>query len=424
MGQINPDRKTAQRLDRKDPLGEFCQHFCFTGDGIYMLGNSLGLMSQHSKEAVGRVLSEWEHMAIGGWTEAEMPWFHMAEHLGALQAPLVGAYEDEVVVMNSTTVNLHALLGTFLPACDSGKSEIVADELNFPSDIYALQSHAGESYEMVLVQSDDGYTLTEDRILEALSDDTAAVILCSVLYQSGQYLDMKYLTDRVHRRGALIGFDLSHSAGVIPHRLHEWGVDFAFWCTYKYLNGGPGSPASIFVNRRHFDRKPRLAGWWGSDKERQFDMSLEFAPAEGAGRWQIGTPHVLSMASLEGSLQIFNETTIDEVREKSLLLTEYMMQLIDCHVPSRGCGVRVVTPRQDSRRGGHVAVECDEAWRICQALHKRGVIADYRAPRIVRFAPSPLYTSFEQVWQVVSALKQVIERREYLQFSSEKGSIT
>ncbi len=361
-------------------------------------------------------------MAIDGWTEAEPPWFELGERLGALQAPLVGAQEDEVVVMNSTTVNLHALLLTFFGDREEGK--ILADELNFPSDIYALKSHAPSPDQLVLVRSSDGKTLDERDIAESITEDVDIVILSSVLYQSGQLLDMEYLTSKAHDNGALIGFDLSHSAGVVPHKLSDWEVDFAFWCTYKYLNGGPGSVASLYVNRRHHTLEPGMAGWWGSDKERQFEMSLDFTPAETAGRWQVGTPHVLSMASLLGSLRVFQHTNIEKLREKSLRLTTYLMYLFEREVSDGEHRLHIITPRCPSKRGGHVAVENNEAWRICQAMKKRGIVADFRAPNTLRFAPSPLYTSFEQVWQVAEALKSIIDNKEYRQFSKQKDSVT
>ncbi|MCK9918199.1 kynureninase, partial [Microbacteriaceae bacterium K1510] len=269
--------------------------------------------------------------------------------------------------------------------------------LNFPSDIYALQSqlrlHGYNPAEyLVQVKSRDGRFIEEADIIAAMTDEIALIILPTVLYRSGQLLDIERLTAEAHARGILIGFDGCHSVGAIPHFFHQWDVDFAYWCNYKYLNSGPGGVGGLYVNQKHFGRDPGLAGWFGSRKDKQFDMEHTFTPAETAGAFQIGTPHVLSMAPLLGSLQMFAEAGLVKIREKSLRLTQYMMDLIQHELPD--AGFTIGNPREDQHRGGHVSLEHQDAARICKALKENRIIPDFRAPNIVRLAPVALYTSY------------------------------
>lgn len=417
----------AASRDRNDPLRGFRERFYLREDRIYLDGNSLGLASRDAEAAVLRALDDWKTLGIDGWTNADRPWFHLGEDLGGLQAELVGAEPDEVVLTGGTTINLHSLVATFYRP-EGRRTKILADELNFPSDLYALASqvrlrgYAPEEH-LVLAASRDGRTLDEDDLIAAMGDDVALVVLPSVLYRSGQLLDMARLTEAAHRRGIPIGFDCSHSVGSVPHRLHEWDVDFAFWCTYKYLNGGPGAVGSLFVHRRHFGTPPALAGWWGYDKARQFDMALDFAPAAGAGAWQIGTPSVLSAAALYGALGIFREAGIERVRARSLDLTDYLMYLIDELLVALPYGFAVGTPREAARRGGHVALEHSDAIRICKALKARGVIPDFRFPNVIRLAPIALYTTYAELWRTVAILRDIVDRGEHLAYSAERDAV-
>ncbi|MDH5788622.1 MAG: aminotransferase class V-fold PLP-dependent enzyme, partial [Candidatus Bathyarchaeota archaeon] len=273
---------------------------------IYVDGNSLGLLSKDSESSVFRVLDEWKTLGIRGWLEANHPWFYFAEELGAMCAKIVGAESEEVVATSATTVNIHSLVNTFYQP--SGKKRrILADELTFPTDIYALRSvmklrGLNPSDNLILVQSEDGRFLDEKKIVELMDENIALVFLPSVLYRSGQLLKMKYLVEEAHRREISIGFDCSHSVGVVPHYFDKWDVDFALWCSYKYLNGGPGGTAFLYVNRKHFSREPALAGWFGYVKEKQFNLSLKFEHSRSAGGWQISSPAILSSAPIEGSL--------------------------------------------------------------------------------------------------------------------------
>jgi len=431
MNHFEPDENFALRLDKEDPLAGFRDRFHIPDDDdtIYMDGNSLGLLSKDSEESLARVMKEWKNQAIKGWLEAKPAWFHLAETLGAMAAQLVGAEANEVVCTGTTTVNLHALVSTFYRLKGS-RTKILADELNFPSDIYALKGQIklkGLPVEdqLVLVPSQDGRILDEEKIVELMTDDITIALLPSVLYRSGQLLDIPFLTRKAHERGILIGFDCSHSVGAVPHKFDEWEVDFAFWCSYKYMNGGPGSTAFLYVNKKHFHQEPLLAGWFGYVKEKQFDMVLDFQHAHSAGGWQISSPAVLSTAAVEGALKILLEAGIERIREKSIRLTEYLIFLKDHLLPADKYGLIIGTPREPERRGGHVALEGDEnIWRIHQALKAKGVVPDFRPPNTIRIAPIALYNTYHDVWQTVLRLKDIIDNKEYEKFSEDRAAIT
>ncbi|USG67624.1 kynureninase [Brevibacillus ruminantium] len=420
-----PTEEYAFERDATDHLGHFRKEFYLSEKSIYLDGNSLGLLSVRAEQAVCDVLNDWKRLGIDGWTGGDRPWFFQAEQLGSLLAPLVGAAADEVIVTGSTTVNLHQLASTFYQPAGK-RTKILADELTFPSDLYALQSQVrlrglDPDEHLVLAKSGDGRFLDEDEIIACMTEEIALIVLPTVLYRSGQLLDIPRLTEEAHKRGILIGFDGCHSVGVIPHQFQEWDVDFAYWCNYKYLNGGPGSVAALYVNRKHFGKVPGLTGWFGSDKEKQFDMELTFFPAQSAGAYQIGTPHILSMAPLFGSLPMFAEAGMEAIREKSLQQTAFLMQLLDTELA--GHGFVLGNPTDDQRRGGHVSLEHPEAARICRALKENGVIPDFRAPNVIRLAPVPLYTSYHDIWRSVQILKQIMEQRSYQQYENKRGVI-
>lgn len=415
----------AQKLDEQDALREYRDEFYVQPDVIYMDGNSLGLLSKRAEKSVWSLLDSWKQYGIDGWTQGEHPWFYFPEKLSELCAPLLGALEDEVIITGSTTANLHQLIASFYQP-EGIRTKIVADELNFPSDLYAISSqlslHGFDAMEyMKLVESRDGSTLQEEDIINAMTDDVALIVLPSVLYRSGQVLDMKLLTEAAHERDILIGFDLCHSIGSVPHELDRWEVDFAFWCNYKHLNGGPGATGGLYVNRKHFGGKPGLAGWFGSDKEKQFDMSNQMIPAANAGAYQIGTPHILSSAPLFGSLEMFNEVGIEAIREKSLKLTDYMMTLIELELGSYN--FVIANPRESVRRGGHIFLVHPEAARICKALKMHQVIPDFRTPNGIRLAPVALYNSFEDVWKTVQILKKIMEEELYKKYENKRDVI-
>ncbi|MED1468459.1 kynureninase [Bacillus salipaludis] len=419
---MQPTLEYAKQLDKGDSLRQFREEFYLKPGTIYMDGNSLGLLSKRAERTLLESVEDWKEHGIDGWTMGNHPWFALSERLAERLAPLVGASADEVIVTGSTTVNLHQLVATFYQP-QGKRTKILADELNFPTDIYALKSQLrihgfNPEQHLIRVKSRDGRLIEEEDIIEAMTDEVALVILPTVQYRSGQILDMKRLTEEAHKRGILIGFDGCHSVGAIPHSFSEWDVDFGYWCNYKYLNGGPGSVGGLYVNRKHFGANPGLAGWFGSRKDKQFDLEHTFTPAETAGAYQIGTPHVLSMAPLLGSLEIYAEAGIENIRKKSLEINQYFMDLIEVELAD--LGFEIGNPRDDVRRGGHVCLEHPEAARICKSLKENGIIPDFRAPNVIRLAPIALYTSYEDVWNVVQILKKIMVEKQYEKFANER----
>jgi kynureninase len=422
---FQPTEEYAFLLDRQDDLARYREEFYLQPNIIYLDGNSLGLLSKRAERSLLESLDDWKTLAIDGWTQGDRPWFTMTEELGRMSAPLVGALPEEVLVTASTTVNLHQLVATFYRP-EGKRTKIVADELNFPSDIYALQSQLrlrglDPDEHLIRVKSRDGRFIEEEDVIAAMTDEVAMVILPTVLYRSGQLLDIERLTKEAHARGIVIGWDGCHSVGAIPHKFHDWGVDFAYWCNYKYLNNGPGGVGGLFVHEKHFGTMPGLAGWFGSDKQKQFDMEHVFTPAKTSGAYQIATPHILSMAPLRGSLEMFAEATIEKIRAKSLHITRYMMDLIEHELA--GFGFEIGNPREDHRRGGHISLEHGDAARICKALKEYNVIPDFRAPNIVRLAPVALYNSYHDVWKAVQILKTIMVEKVYERYENKRGVV-
>ncbi len=414
----------ARQLDLDDPLQGFRSHFHTLPAGqIYLDGNSLGLLPVAAEASVHRALDAWKTLAIGGWLDAAPPWFTLAECLAARVAPLVGADPAEVAIANSTTVNLHQLLGTlYQPAATTNaRTKILAFADEFPSDLYALASHLrgrglDPARHLTLVPSGTDGLLDERAILRAFADDPAVqlAVLPAVVYTTGQLLDLRALTAGAHQAGVVIGFDLSHSVGVVPHALGADGVDFAFWCHYKYLNAGPGAPGGLYLHARHARRPPGLAGWWGANKERMFDMGRELDPADGASALQIGTPTILGLAAIDGALAPTEAAGIVAIREKSLRLTSYLMAQLEARLPFGTDQFRFANPRETHRRGGHVALAHPEGARLCRAFKAAGVVTDFRPPDIVRLAPVPLYNTFEECHETVERLHRIMADRAYL----------
>ena len=409
----------ALALDAADPLRRYRERFHVPTDTVYLDGNSLGLLSIDAERAVLAALESWKVKGIAGWLDADPLWFTLGEDLGARMAALVGAAPESVIVTGTTTVNLHQMIGTFYPP-DGGRRKIVATALDFPSDVYAMQSQirtrGGEpDLDLVLVPSRDGRTIDEDDLIAAMTDEVALAMLPSVLYRSGQLFDIPRLTAAAHAAGVLIGFDCAHSAGALPHAFDDWDIDFAIWCTYKYLNAGPGAVGALYVNPRHSGAAPALAGWWGYRKERQFDMVHEWEGAPNAGAFQISTIPLLSTAALHGSLAIFEEAGIAAIRAKSVAQTDYLIALVEgMGLAAEPYGYRIGTPREHHRRGGHVAIEHDEGARIALALKERGFVVDFRQPDVVRLAPIALYTTYHEVWRAALALREIIDTGAHL----------
>lgn len=422
-------RAFAEQLDQEDILKRFRKNFYIPENTIYMDGNSLGLFSEAAEKSALRVLKEWKDYAIGGWMGGDKPWFFQPEKIGHKCASIVGAGQEEVIMTGSTTVNIHSLISTFYRP-KGNRTKIIADELNFPSDIYALKGQIqmkelDPDKELILMKSPDGRCLDEKAIAEAMTDETALVFLPSVLFRSGQLLDMAFLIQEAHRKGICIGFDCCHSAGVVPHRFSEWDLDFAVWCSYKYMNGGPGSPGFLYVNKKHFDKTPVLAGWYGCKKDRQFDMSIKFDHSRSAGGWQISTQGMLSAAPVESSLDLILEAGMNNIREKSKKITSYLAYLVNEYLSESPYNFKIGTPLDPEKRSGHIALEHEtEAVRIGKALLDNHIIPDYRPPNIIRIAPVPLYNTYLEVFNVVQALKKIMDTKGYEKYSKERGTVS
>ena len=387
----------------------------FLPKGIYLDGNSLGPLSLAAQAAIERRLKQWQYKAVNAWDE----WFELSERLSPALAKLVGAKPSEVITMGSITSNLHSLLATFYKP-EGERRHILATSLDFPSDLYALRAWA-ERYgnELKLIPSRDGHTLHQEDIAASLSEDIAVAVLPTVLYRSGQLLEVEAITAQAQERGITIGWDAAHSIGALPHSFHDAGVDFAVWCTYKYLNAGPGAPGGLFVHERHFDRTPGLPGWWGHDKTTQFEMRGDFRPAAHAGAYQMGTPSILSLAGLEGALATFEEVTIEAIRARSLELTQHLIDLADEHLPE----MTVRTPRNPDERGGHVVLEHPDAKLLSFALRARNITPDYREPNLLRLAPVALYNTEEELEETVSVLRELLDTGSYKESAEAIGKV-
>ncbi|MBE6936358.1 MAG: kynureninase [Ruminococcaceae bacterium] len=425
MRQYQAGRAYAEQRDREDRLARVRERF-YTKEGqIYMDGNSLGLCSQDAEAAVLRAVSDWKQYGIGIWTGAPTNYFLYHDVIGEKIARLIHARPEEVTVCGNTTLNVHQCIATFWKPTAT-KYRILIDNLNFPTDRYAVTSQVrtrGMDPEDVIkvVESGDGKTLSEEEIIAAMTEDVALVLLPSVLYRSAQLLDLARLTKAAHARGIVIGFDLCHSIGNVDHDLEKIDCDFALWCNYKYLSGGPGAVAGLYINRRHFGREPGLSGWWGNRKDTQFELRNRFEHAENAGGWQTGTGSVLSMAAIDGALEVYRDLDMADVREKSLDLTAYLMYLIETELS--GYGFTIGNPREDAVRGGHVALEHPEAARINEALKAADVVPDFRYPNVIRLAPVPLYVRYQDVYDLVARLKTIMETKAYEQYENKAGTV-
>lgn len=415
-------RDHALKMDREDPLAHLRDNFYLPGNKIYLEGNSLGLLNKQAEARIMESIQEWKDLGIDGWLSARSPWYWLAEKVGAKMSKLVGAKPGEVIATGGTTQNIHTLFSAFYRP-DDRRRKIVADILSFPSDLYAIQSiinlKGGDpEKDLVLVQSVNGKHLAESDFIDHLSDEVSIVWLSPVLYQSGQLLDVADIAREARGQGVLVGLDCSHSAGVVPHTLHENNIDFATWCGYKYLNGGPGSTGFLFVHEKHQDQEPGLQGWFGYKKRQQFAMHPSFDHEPGAAGWQTSTPNILSLAALDGSLDLLNEVGIEVIRKKSLFLTDFLMECVQNMLLPAHKDLKIVTPADSAQRGGHVSLQHPAADLMSIALNNRGVIVDHRPPDIIRMSPSALYSSFQDVYSALEILKVIMDDGNLEQYDS------
>lgn len=415
----------ANRMDSADPLRKFREHFYISEGLIYMDGNSLGLCSLDAEKSILGMLEIWKEHGINMWSIEDGKYFLFPSHLAKKIAPLIGAEACEVTVANSTTVNIHQAFATLYKPVGR-KNKIVVDGLNFPTDRHAVDSQVRlrglDPRDVIkVVPSEDGRTVSEDAIIAAMTDDVCMALLPSVYYRSSQLLDMKRITDEARKRGIIMGWDLCHSIGSVPHDFADLDADFAVWCNYKYLSGGPGAAAGLYVNKKHFGTAPGLAGWQGNVKKTLFELHQQHEHSPDADGWLIGTPPMLAMAGLDGVLNLFHEAGMPALREKSLRLTAYLMFLIDKRLTAYGYAVG--TPRDDARRGGHVALEHNEAYRICKVLKNYKVVPDFRDPNVIRLAPTALYNSYADIHNLVDILEKIGVNREYENLSRERSLV-
>ncbi len=414
----------AQQQDSFDELSGFREkfHFPIINDKrvLYFTGNSLGLAPKSAKNYVNAEMDEWAKWGVEGHFEAKNPWVSYHEILTPASAELVGANESEVVCMNSLTTNLHLLFVSFYRPTKQ-RYKIISEAKMFPSDRYLLETqvkhHGFDPDEAIIEVSprDGEHLIREEDILATIDEhkgELALVFFGGVNYFTGQLFDMKKLTQAAHDVGALAGFDLAHAVGNIPVKLHDWNVDFAAWCTYKYLNSSAGNVGGIFVHDKHGDNTalPRFGGWWGHNKERRFLMENTFEPMTGAEGWQLSNVPIMGMAVLKSSLDIFQEAGIENLREKSVKLTAYLEFVFNDIVDKfPDIQLEIITPKDPEKRGCQLSVKLigtDKSF--FKALTNAGVIADFREPDVVRLAPTPLYNSFEDIYQLGQTLETLL----------------
>jgi len=415
----------AKELDQQDNLSNYRDRFFIPKlngeEAVYFTGNSLGLQPKSVKDYIQSELDDWAKFGVEGHFEAKKPWFAYHEFLTPKIAKIVGAKESEVVVTHSLTTNLHLMMVSFYRPTES-RYKIICERKAFPSDQYALESQVkfhGRTVEDAIIEvgpREGEHTINHDDIIQAIEDagDTLAMVMIGgVNYYSGQLFDMKSITAKAHEVGATCGFDLAHAAGNVILNLHDWGVDFAAWCSYKYLNSSPGGVSGLFVHEKHeFNQDlPRFAGWWGYDKETRFQMEPGFVPMKGAEGWQLSNAPVLGMAAHLAALDIFEEAGMEALRAKSDQLTSYLEDLINDISERKGhlCQFEIITPKNLNERGAQLSILAHGKGKaMFDSLTKKGVIADWREPNVIRIAPVPLYNSFEDIFKFAKYLEESI----------------
>ncbi len=411
----------AQEQDKQDPLAYLREEFHIPkdkegNDWLYFTGNSLGLQPKNTQKYIQQELDDWASYGVEGHFEAQNPWMPYHEFLTESMAKIVGAKPLEVVVMNTLTTNLHLLMISFYRPTKA-KYKIVIESDAFPSDRYAVQSqlqfHGFDVNDgLIEWKPREGEELLRiedlETIVEEQGDEIALLLIGGVNYYTGQYLDLKRIADIGHAKDCMVGIDLAHGAGNITPNLHESGVDFAAWCTYKYLNSGPGSLAGLFVHEKHAHNKelPRFAGWWNHNKETRFNMRQPFDVMAGAEGWQLSNPPILSMAAIKASLDMFAKVGMEALREKSEKLTGYFEYLINQIDTDR---IQIITPSNPKERGCQLSIQVKNADKsLHQQLTKHNIITDWREPDVIRCAPVPMYNSFEDVFKMVEILKGLL----------------
>ncbi|OEK05883.1 kynureninase [Roseivirga misakiensis] len=415
----------AQELDLRDPLKSYRDLFHIPKvngrPALYFTGNSLGLQPKTARSFIEQEMKDWEMYAVEGhFKDSKRPWMYYHKFLKDSLAKLVGAKPIEVVSMNQLTVNLHLLMVSFYRPTER-RFKIIAEAGAFPSDQYMFETqikHHGLNPDDTLIElkpRQGEHNLRTEDILKTIAetgDELALVLLSGVQYYTGQLFDIKSITKKGQEVGAKVGWDLAHAMGNVPLSLHDWGVDFATWCSYKYLNSGPGNVSGVFVHERyaHDSNLPRFAGWWGQEESTRFQMTKGFKPMTGADGWQLSNVNVLSSAAHLASLEIFDKVGVNALREKSLLLTGYMEFLIN-ELSGEENIFEIITPKDPESRGCQLSIFCHKNGKMLfDALSSEGVISDWREPNVIRVAPVPLYNTFEDVYHFARILKEHIQK--------------
>jgi len=442
----------ARYLDSIDELASFCDEFVIADPNlIYLDGNSLGRLPLKSRHRSLQVIEqEWGENLVRSWSGGDRPdwspdWYSAPSRLGDKLGQILGASPEQVIICDSTSVNLYKLVIAALNL-RPGRKKLISDRANFPSDLYIIQGCIqllNQGHRLVLVDTDlgpsgehpqvspDKEVLSEQVVSvenenisrnEAIDPDTALVVLSHVSFKAGILFDIEAITAAAHATGALVVWDLSHSAGVVPVHLDQWGVDFAVGCTYKYLNGGPGAPAYLYVNRQLQDRvQSPVWGWFGQDIP--FAFNLEYTPAAGIRRFLAGTPPILSLLAMEAGLDLTLEAGVDKIRDKSVRLTEFLIRLFGAKLAP--LGFELTTPRSSSSRGSHISLRHPENYRINRALiEEMKVIPDFREPDNLRLGLAPLYTSYMDVWEGVERIRRVVTEKRYQRYSFQRSPVT
>lgn len=421
MIAFEPHLEFALNLDRNDPLAKYRTAFHIPqdehgNDWLYFTGNSLGLQPKTTKSAIEQELEDWANLGVEGHFEAKNPWMPYHEYLTESMAKIMGAKPLEVVVMNTLSTNLHLLMVSFYNPTKK-RHKILIESDAFPSDRYAVQTqlafHGYDPNEHLIEwtpHTGEKLLHIEDleQILETQGEEIALLLIGGVNYYTGQYLDLKKITDLGHAKGCKVGIDLAHGAGNIQPELHDSGVDFAAWCTYKYLNSGPGSLGAIFVHERYAHDKnlKRFAGWWSQNTATRFDMRQPLDITPGAEGWQLSNPPILSMAAIKSSLDLFNEVGMNALRQKSIKLTSYLEYLIS---GLNHQDIKIITPSDPNQRGCQLSIQVKNANKnLHKKLTDQHVITDWREPDVIRCAPVPFYNSFEDVFRMVEILKTLL----------------
>jgi kynureninase len=422
--KFHPSRSFAETLDEHDPLASFRSRFVINDpDLIYLDGNSLGRLAYASSEEVDKVVElEWGRGLIRSWNNN---WWEAPVRVGEKIAHLIGASPGQVAACDTVSINLFKLCASAL-ALRPGRSRIITDSLNFPSDLYIVQGlvhFLGNRHSILRIGSQDG-DITPDLVAlaSAIDNSTALITLSHVTFKSGYLYDMAAVTELAHRHGALVVWDLSHSAGAVPIALDACNADFATGCTYKYLNGGPGSPAFLYVRQDLQDQAlSPIWGWWG--QKSPFAFELDYLPAPGVARFLSGSQSILSLRAMEAALDLFLEAGMDSLRKKSLLLSEYLIYLSDTLLAPHG--FILGSPRNPAQRGSHVSLRHPEGYRINRSLiEEMNVLPDFREPDNLRLGLAPLYTTFTEIWQAVDRICKVISRKTYLNYPKDRQIVT